>query len=167
MATQGAANGPGRCGVSARPELEPPSGVAPGGADHGTMRTVTTYPTSYRPAKILSHSQRERISTVFESLHPVTQALMVVVAGLVVLGALGAVTYLAATGKGTEAIGALLLGLVGLVLGRLRTVERNTNGTTSKLIDHAIGSTVQGGQSTTDDSAAPEAQSVATQGVQR
>lgn len=74
--------------------------------------------------------------------NPWVAALTVFMAGLVVLAALGAITYLAHEGRGTEAIGALILGVLGLVIGRLRKIESQTNGTTSRLLDAALPTTV-------------------------
>ncbi len=60
------------------------------------------------------------------------------VGGAVMLGALGAIVYLAQLGRSTDAIGVLVLGVLGVVWGKLRKVEAQTNGTTTKLIDHTI-----------------------------
>jgi len=82
--------------------------------------------------------------------HPAVAFAAVIGATLVVLGALAGIVFLAYNGKGTEAIGALLLGVLGLVLGRLRKIDHQTNGTTSRLLDAALAPTVQSGASTSD-----------------
>lgn len=51
--------------------------------------------------------------------HPVVAGIAIVMATLVTLSGVGAITLLAFNGKGTEAVGGLLLGILGLVLGRI------------------------------------------------
>jgi len=73
-------------------------------------------------------------------------AITAIVCGtLVVLGALAGVVYLAATDHGTEAIGALLLGpvviLLGVILGHVKSIKAATNGTNTRLLDSVLSST--------------------------
>lgn len=70
--------------------------------------------------------------------HPVLLGFLAFLATVVVVSAIGAVVYLAAHDKGTEAVGALLLGLVGVVLARTGRIQRQTDGTTAKLVDAVI-----------------------------
>ena len=100
---------------------------------------------------------------MFQS-HPVVLGVAIVCATFVLLGALGGIVYLAYAGKGTEAVGALLLGVLGLVLGQLQKIKHQTNGTTSRLLDAALPSTVPTGQSTTDPSSVDGPETVGTQG---
>ena len=88
----------------------------------------------------ISLPTRQEITNMLR--HPIVAGLAVFMAGLVVLGAIGSITFLAFNGKGTEAIGGLVLGILGLVLGRingrLHKIDAQTNGTTSRLLDAAL-----------------------------
>lgn len=56
---------------------------------------------------------------------------------ILVTGLLG-IVFLAYNGKGTEAIGALILGVLGFIYGKLRKVEHQTNGITTRALDAAL-----------------------------
>ena len=62
---------------------------------------------------------------------------------LVMLCALGAIVFLAAHGKATDAIGILVLGVLGVLWGKIRKIETQTDGTQTKLIDHTISQATQ------------------------
>lgn len=95
--------------------------------------TVPNSPTLALPTKQELRAMLSRPSVV------ITLALCVTA---VILSFVGAITYLAATGKGTEALGALVIvpviGFMVTTIGRLSKIEKATNGTTTRLLDHAL-----------------------------
>lgn len=70
--------------------------------------------------------------------HPGVMIAAIAGATLVLLSAIAGIVILAYAGKGTEAVGALLLGVLGLVLAQLQKIKHQTNGTTTRLLDAAL-----------------------------
>lgn len=72
--------------------------------------------------------------------HPVLVGFLAFLAAVVVVAALGAIVYLAMHDKGTEAVGGLLVGLLGVVLARLGRITKQTDGMMTKVVDAVIAS---------------------------
>lgn len=70
--------------------------------------------------------------------HPGVAIVALLCATVTVCAALSGIVFLAYTGNGTEAVGGLVLGLVGLVLGKLGAVQRQTNGHMTRVLDAAL-----------------------------
>lgn len=64
---------------------------------------------------------------------PGVARVFIVSCAMVLLGALGCITYLASTGHGTEAIGGLLLGILGLVMGKMQSINTAVGGVHAQL----------------------------------
>lgn len=97
--------------------------------------TVSTYPTLPRilPTR----------AEVYEMLrHPAVACMAIVGATLVLMSFVGAVTFLAYSGKSPEALGFIvitpLFGLLTAVLINVRHVKDQTNGTQTRLLDAAL-----------------------------
>jgi len=79
---------------------------------------------------------REELGNMLRN--PWVACVAMVCATLIILGAVGGIVFLAYNGRGTEAIGALVLGVLGLVLGRIRAVQQQTNGHMTRVLDAAL-----------------------------
>jgi len=74
--------------------------------------------------------------------HPAVAVTAILAGLLLLLSLVGAITFLAYTGKGTEALtGAIVVPLIGVLVSfanRLAKIEKNTNGTNTRLLDAAL-----------------------------
>jgi len=97
--------------------------------------------TLYTSQAVLAQTlpSREELREMFRT--PGVLVAAIIASMFVLLGALTAITILALNDHGTEAIGGLLLGILGLVVGQLRGIQRQTNGTQTRLLDAALSST--------------------------
>lgn len=95
----------------------------------GTIPVMVTLSLSDPAAKIVALPTREELRAMLS--HPAVAITAIVCVTLFCLGSVGGVILLALNGKGTEAVGVFILGLMTLILGKLSRVQEQVRAATT------------------------------------